>query len=318
MTTPFTDVPADSTLVPPQGAVFGSETLALGPFSQSLGWTDDRAIASQTQTANGSGVSEYYVYWVNGVTNPYYVIIQRITGSFSPGTTLATGPASYGFFQTGVTISNVLASPNASASLLGYSPGTFVSGSGGSEAPVTLSVPMILSLPSSGGWAPQQFMAQEQAGIPLPDWAILDQSQPGKLSQQTCFHQLNPWDPTAHPPEQWPYWYSYIYDGNDNTAAPATFSTGSLRFEVIVAWMLTPNNPDAMESAPPTPPSLPITLSTTFSQDVAAWHNMAGCLSTFKGSGPLPNISGAHHIHAVHGAFPPSMWAVDLQTIVKR
>jgi hypothetical protein len=307
----------DGALVPPQGAVFGSVTKSLGPYSQSAGWADDSSIGSQTQAAGGSAVAQYYVYWVNGGSNPYYVVIQIITGSFSPGTPLANGPNSYGFFQSAATVSNVLSSAAATPTLLVSQPNTFLSGSGGVDAPISLTVKMLLSLPSGGGWAPQQFVATEQSSVHLPDWAVLDQSQSATLTQQTCFHQLNPWDPTTNAASQWPYWYGNVYDGNDNTAPPATFSTAALQFEVAVAWMLAPNTAVARSKAsPPPPPSLPITLTTTCSQDLAAWHNAAGCLSTFKGSSALPNISGAHHIDTVHQVYDAYTWSVDLKSIV--
>lgn len=307
---------ADPTLVPPQGAVFGSHISALGPFTQNAQWTDDRTITTQTQAANGSANSQYYVYWVNGAGNPYYVIIQRITGSFAPGVMIATGPNSYGFFQTIVTVSSSLSAPNATVSMIDHSPQTFVSSQGNTNAPVSLKIPMILMLPMGGGWSPQEFDAQEQTSVQVPDWAVLDQTQPSTQLLQTCFHQLTSWDPIAHPASNWPYWYANVYDGNDNTAAPPSFSTGTLQFESIVAWMVTVPAEARDQASPPAPPSLPVSISTSLSQDLAAWHNIAGCLSTFKGSGAVQNISGAHHIQPLHQAFTPYVYSANLQDIV--
>lgn len=308
------------TLVPPQGAVFGSVTESLGSFSQNVGWTDDATIGNQTQAANGNANGQYYVYWVNGVKNPYYVVIQRIVGSFSPGNMIAKGPNSYGFFQAVVSLSSALAAgSNATASMVAHSPGTFVSSQGSADAPVNLDVPMILLLPSGGGWAPQSFDAVEQTAIPLTDWGILDQTQSSTLTLQSSFHQVTGWDPLAHLPSDWPNWYTFIYDNNDNSMSPASFSTGTLQFEAIVAWMLVPSSKSEShhhQDKPPAPPSMPITITTSFSQYLAAWHNIAGCNTVYTGSGQIKTINGAHHISYPHQDFPPFTWSVDLKTMV--
>lgn len=310
--------PQAGTFVPPQGAVFGTINKSLGPFSLQAQWPDDRTIGSQTQSANGSANAQYFVYWVNGVAKPYYLLLQRITGSFSPGSKLASGPHSFGFFQTGVSVSNQLSVPTATSSLVGHSPGSFESSKTSENAPVNLSIPMILLLPSGGGWSPQEFTAQEQTAIPLANWAILDQSDPGKLLQKSYFHQFSSWNPVTHAVSDWPNWYTLLFDGSDNPVAPPQFSTGTFQFEVVVAWMIEPRTASLAGPTGPLPPSIKVELTTALRQELGAWHNVAGCLSSFKGVGPYTTIDGAHHINSVVQSFDPVKWTIDLADIVKK
>jgi hypothetical protein len=120
-------------------------------------------------------------------------------------------------------------------------------------------------------------------------------------------------------PSDWPRWYSSIFDTNDNTIAPPQFSQGALQFEVLVAWELQVAQTGAGKDGPPAPPpaSLPVTLQIAFTQDLAAFHNPTGCRSQYKGAGPLPRISGAHHICPVSQAYTPYTWSQDLSKVVK-
>jgi hypothetical protein len=323
----------DNTLTPPTGAMYGVSRASLPPFSAQLQWSDDVTIGAGTQTPNGSVKSEVWVYWVNGDPKAcQYVVIQRLRGTFSPGNVLANVASSRGFFQHGLTVTSTLADgsggPLQDAQLYAYSPQSFSSSPPSPDAPVGISVPMTLMLPSQGGWAPQEFVAGDSGSIPLPNWGISDQTQPGALTQSSYFHQIlgvdgqgksYGWDPSLNPPAQWPRWYSSIFDTGDNTLAPPAFSLGALQFQMLVAWELSVDAPDRpAKTAPgPAPVSLPVTLTISFRQDLAAFHNPTGCRTQFTGGGSVPVISGAHHICPVTQSYAPYVWRQDLADVVQ-
>ncbi|MBC5781393.1 hypothetical protein H8N03_00470 [Ramlibacter sp. USB13] len=335
----------DNTLTPPPGARYGVARPTIQPFSKQMQWTDDVTIGSGTQGANGTVKSEIWVYWVNGdLDDCHYVVIQRLRGTFSPGNMLANVASSRGFFQHGLTVTNALqdgsGGPMPNAQLVAYTPSSFRSSPEIPNAPVELSMPMTLQLPSSGHWAPQEFVAGDTGSIGLANWGIADRTQPAALVQSSYFHQIQGanaegepvgWDPSVSPPAQWPRWYSTLYDASDNTLMPPTLSQGALQFQVLVAWELRLDAKDrpppggaarastrAPEPGPPGPPpaSLPVTLQTTFQQDLAAFHNPTGCRTQFTGAGSVPVISGAHHICPVTSAYPPFVWKGNLAEVI--
>lgn len=319
----------DDTLTPPAGAIYGRWGDSLGPYPTSLTWDDDKTIAGGTQYASGQANSETWVYWVDAdMQDCRYVIIQRLTGTFSPGTVLANTPASRGFFQHGVAVTTRLEVPaGTSAQLRASTPQTFTPSPANPDAPIDLRLPMMLLLSPEGDFKPTEFDATETGSVRLSGWGVSTLS-PDPLTLTTWFHQvavpdeqgrLVGWDPAVHAPQDWPRWYTRLYDDAGNTLAPPDQSRGNLQFELLVAWEIragasVPIRPDV--DPRPKPVSLPVKLTVSFRQDLAAFHNPAGCNTVFHGDGSVPIINGAFHIHPIPQAHLPFVWEKNLAAAV--
>jgi hypothetical protein len=72
-------------LVPPLGATWGLATSSTSYTTSTMSWSDDSAMGSATQTGSATLGNEFYVYWVDGASTPYYVFVLRQTIRFAPG-----------------------------------------------------------------------------------------------------------------------------------------------------------------------------------------------------------------------------------------
>ncbi len=300
-------------LVPPLGATWGQTMSSTSYTTSTMSWSDDIAMGSATQTGSANLQNQFYVYWVDGVSTPYFIVVLRQTIGFSPGTLLAKQQGSYGFFQYLTRVRNTVAdgsgNPFASgiSTLLDYSPKAF-SPSPQQNPPVSINEPMVLLTVQSGRKVPTQFNASDTETISLPDWGIADGRQ--GLVQELVFHQVTGWDPTAKPPSTWPTFYLDLFDGSDNVTAPPAASLGSLALNVLSAWSFAVPNPGAE------PPSFPVQFKTTLGQSLAALHNPSACNTVITGSGAFPVIAGAHHILDAENAYTPYVTALDLGNVV--
>ena len=169
-------------LVPPLGATWGQKMSSTSYTTSAMSWSDDSAMGSATQTGSATLQNQFYVYWVDGVSTQYYVVVLRQTIRFAPGALLARQQGSYGFFQYLTRVTNTVTdgggNPFASgiAALLDYSPKTF-SPSPQQNPPVTINEPMVLLTIQTGGKVPTQFDASDTEAISLPDWGIADATQ---------------------------------------------------------------------------------------------------------------------------------------------
>lgn len=300
-------------LVPPLGATWGLATSSTRDNTSAMSWSDDKTMGGGPQTGSATSQNQFYVYWVDGGSTPYYVVVLRQSLGFAPGTLLAKQQASYGFFQYLTRVTNTVADGNGNpfasgvATLLDYSPTTFTP-SPGQNPPVTICEPMVLLTVQNGRKAPTQFNASDSETVSLPDWGIADATQ--GLSQALTFHQVTGWDPTAKPPSAWPSFYLDLFDASDNVKAPPSASSGSLALNVLSAWRFTVPDPGA------TPPSFPVQFSITLGQSLAALHNPNACSTVIPGSGAIPLIAGAHHIVDADNSYGPHVTTLDLGTVV--
>jgi len=302
-----------SQLVPPLGATWGSAKSSTNYTTSTMSWSDDSAMGSATQSGSASLQNQFYVYWVDGVSTPYYIVVLRQTTGFAPGSLLARQQGSYGFFQYLTRVVNTVADGNGNpfasgvSALLDYSPKAFTPAPQ-QNPPVCINEPMVLLTAQSGRKVPTQFNASDTETISLPDWGIADGTQ--GIVQALTFHQATGWDPTAKPPSAWPTYYLDLFDGSDNVTSPPAASAGSLKLVVLSAWSFAVLNPGAE------PPSFPVQFSTTLGQSLAALHNPSACKTVITGSGMFPMIAGAHHILDAENAYSPYVTTLDLGVIV--
>ncbi|MGY4646855.1 hypothetical protein [Mycobacterium sp. URHB0021] len=299
--------------MPPLGATWGLATSSTSYTTGAMSWSDDSAMGSATQTGSATLQNQFYVYWVDGVSTPYYVVVLRQTIGFAPGALLARQQGSYGFFQYLTRVVNTVTDGNGSqfapgiAALLDYSPKAFTPEPQQNPV-VTINEPMVLLTAQNGRKVPTQFNASDTETISLPDWGIANATQ--GLSQALTFHQVTGWDPTAKPPSAWPTFYLDLFDISDNVTSPPSASFGSLALNVLSVWSLAVPNPGTE------PPPFAVQFSTTLGQFLAALHNPSVCKTVIPGSGAFPRIAGAHHIVDAENTYSPCVTTLDLGKVV--
>lgn len=332
-TRPLTFDPRTSQLDPPAGAIYGKTSYTPPGYSQDATWdNDDTRLSGIVQKASGTLAQSFWVYWVNGEKPPYYIVIQQLSGPFSPGNITAPTPASQGFFQTGVQLTTEILGADGKpyptggdtgATLLGFGPTSFSSSPTNPNAPVNIDTRMTLLVNIGGSLQPSEFEATSENQVWLDGWGIKVISEPASLKLSTYFHQQDVWDPSADLPSNWPRWYLKVYDlayepppaqppQTGNTAPPAKASITSLSLQTLSAWRFNVKNGDPMN-----PPSLPVTFRTTVEQGLAAYHNPDACKTRITGAGPIPTIVGAHHLQYKSATFSND-WKDDLQRIVNQ
>lgn len=127
---PSPALPTDNQLVPPLGATWGQASSDTTFNTSPMSWNDD-SVMNGSQTGSAALQNQFYVYWVDGVSTPYYIALQRQTLAFAPGSLLARATNSYGFFQYLTSITNTVTDGSGNpfaagvASLLYYSPTSF-------------------------------------------------------------------------------------------------------------------------------------------------------------------------------------------------
>jgi hypothetical protein len=311
-------MPGSTALNAPPGATAGYSTFTF-PVSWQIGApsisgkADDSTAGNGTQTLNGSFTNEFYVYYVDGEkpTSPYYYVILRQTGTFSPLTpgssdSLANNVNSRGWFQTEFQIhaaaNNSQGQPFANGvSLQGHSPSPAAD-----KADVGLQVTMTQIANTQDGTGPVQWTAEDGANIAFPDWAVDDLS--SGINTGWRFHQSKVWDPTQNHFSDFGQWYEDVYSGNyDYVDQMPALSTSTLSYEALTAWRF-----DASLLTPPR--SLMVHFSGSWgtgdknSPLVAFLHNMSGCTGA--------EGSTHHHLFAVVGGWGWE-WNIDLGQVAQ-
>ncbi|MDQ3898831.1 MAG: hypothetical protein M3326_16585, partial [Actinomycetota bacterium] len=296
-------------LTPPLAAMAGYSS-----YTSPVSWTagppymngkpDDKTVGTTSQPNSSTFLTEFFVYWVNGVqSSPYYVVILRQSGPMSLGSMVANVENSRGYFQYELGISpNTVVQSNSQPvtsgiQLAAYSPNA----SSGPEVPVSISVPMTLNADTQNGTGPVQFTAQVDDSLDYTGWAIRDLTSGGQTSWQA--YQSATWNPVQDPVSDFSNWYKTVYDGHGKVIAPPNLSQGAVPFELLTAWQFTPPLFTAPASAPfNPPPSCVLTFGCGWSQTVALLHNPDGC------------NSGHHHIF--NGGFGwGGAWTMDLGSV---
>jgi hypothetical protein len=79
---------------------FSTQAVYNLPHPTINGKTDDATVQESGQITNMQVNTEFYVYWVNGVSPPYYVVIHRQTGTMTCGAAVVNNQNSRGWFQS--------------------------------------------------------------------------------------------------------------------------------------------------------------------------------------------------------------------------
>lgn len=310
----------DTNLIPPIGATWGYSSFqsplswtAGGPTLPTLnGRADDATARSNVQSPSGGALTEFYVYYVNGQTPAYYIVILKQTGSFTCGQNqLAQNENSRGWFQYDVllTANNVADAQGrpftSGVMLLGHAPATFP----GPQVPVQLQVPMTLKANTSDGTGPVQFCATVNDLTSLPDWGVSDSSDVANLSTSWDFHEITAWDPTQDLPipiDQYWTWWAKMYGAYDKVVQIPNLSCApsNLSYEAVTAWRF--------DSSLVTkdPSSLVVTFKGGWRHDLAFMHNDAGCLGAAG--------TGKHHDLFLTSASWPWTCTLDLVQVVSQ
>jgi hypothetical protein len=281
-------------LIPPQGVYCGyrsvqlAGTWDLGYPRWNGGVWDDNTAKETDQSVDYSLLTEWFVYWVNGGTglnsSPYYLVIQRQTGPWTIGTTLANNQDSRGWFTLDWKVSpnNVqiagVTNPTG-MDLAAYAP---KSGSSNTQIPVQISLGVQVWGQTQSGTGPTPFVPTVNDILDYPEWGVLDQT--SGMSTQWEGYQITGWNPLLNPP--WQDLYS-----NGNVVPMSDQSFGSIDFEALTCWTFGSPlfTPPAQGTDPDNPwftpaPSLPVSFNYGYEQDFAFLHNHPGCSGNYNGT----------------------------------
>lgn len=239
---------------------------------------DDNTAKGTSQVISGQFLTEFFVYWANGVnSNPYYVVIQRQSGPVSLGNVLANNQDSRGFFtlawkagSTGVLI-------NGATNPAGVAMGLYApqSASNDPQLPVSLNVAIPMYGPTQNGSGNVTFNAMVNDTLDYPQWAIQDQTSAGNAAWEG--YQTLGWNPIQNPT-----WEDLYTNGNVVTMSDQSF--GAVDFETFTSWTFDTSLftiPSGESFSPP--PALQVTFNFSYEQDVAFLHNHPGCSGNYSG-----------------------------------
>jgi hypothetical protein len=236
---------------------------------------DDNTAQTNGQQWNYEWLTEFFVYWVNGGTAPYYVVIVRQTGPMSIGTPLANSQDSRGWFNLFWNVSPNSVSVNGETIPPGVeSAGSAPqSGSNNTQLPVEMQIPMTLYGSTQNGTGKSQFVATVDDFFNYPNWGVLNQTQGASTAWEG--YQTMGWNYVENPTSQDLF--------TDNNVVPmADQSFGAVDFETVTGWTFdnslftTPTAPPGAAPFTP-PPSLSVTFSFGFVQNIAFLHGTSGC-----------------------------------------
>jgi hypothetical protein len=278
-------------LVAPPGAIYGTSGFSSSLITWPVQVTFDRNAGSNTQTATGQAYNNFYVYYVNGEGGaPYYIVILRQTGSFSPGAMLANSTDSRGFFQVGVEVTAAVNQTSgqpfsSGVTVLWHSPSAFGSSA---QVPVYIQgVTMTLMADSNGGSAPTTFTPVEQANIYLLDWGCQDKISGN--SPDWNFHQVSVWDPTQDLVSNWSQWRSSVYGSGNSVDAMPPLSESAFTFETLTIWRF---DGSLINASGANGRGLPVAFSGAWVQSVAFIDNSNGSNNNAENLGGLGNSTG--------------------------
>jgi len=301
-------------LIPPPKSECGYSS-----FQSPVSWTagppqingnnDDSTVGGNSLTIEDLFLTEFYVYWVNGVQNsPYFVVILRQTGPMSLGGTLANNQNSLGYFQTNFNIANnTLTDWNRNPLGQGALMSSYSPGSGNTaNIPVSISVPMALYAQTASGMGSVQFDATVNDTLPYSDWAVQDQTSGGNTAWE-CY-QYNDWNVLQNPPDDFGNWWQQVYNGDQVNSMP-NMSFGSIPFEMITVYQFNPPlfTPPTTSPFNP-PPSMQVGFSGSISQTVSLLHSPDGCNDNPR----------HHHLFSLSAAIGDWSWGIDLGAIAQQ
>lgn len=288
-------------LIPPPGATFGQTGFSATPTNWGVQNTGDKTAGNSTQNATTTANFAFYVYYVDGENvAPYYIVIFKQTGTFSPGNMIANNNNSKGFFQiTGEVKSAVTQTSGAAfpggVSIVWHSPSA--SGSNSSVPVYIQEFSMILEADDGqGGTTPTAFTPQEQAGIYLQDWGCQDNI--NGINPDWLFHQVTLFDPTVNTFNTFSDWWSSVYNSN-NVDAPPALSTSALTYETLNVWTF---DASLINTSGPNGRGLAVEFSGSWSQGLAFLDNPSGS-------------TNGHHVLTDAGLGWGWAWYVDLGAV---
>ncbi len=312
------DAGENTTLEPPVGATYGYSSFEVQFSPVSFGGPtinskpDDKTAQSNSQSQSGYGLTEFFVYYVdgyappNGTTPAYYIVILRQTGSFSCGQSqLAQNENSCGWFQcqaqigpNTVTQQNQQPFPSGGVTLIARTPSASTGG-----AFVKLSEQMNLMAAVSSGTGTVQFTAQVSDTTQLEGWAVADTST-GLNTTSWNYYQQQGWDPTQKNPDDFGSWFQSVFPSHDQLIQfPAlSCAPNNLNFETLTTWSF---GSSLLASGSR---SLFVQFRGNWSQDLAFLHNYAGCLGAAG--------SNHHHLFDASASWPWD-WLIDLGEVAQ-
>lgn len=287
--------PAGS-LFPPAGAYFGNKTSSY-PFSAELGSPNCDRRCTQfynypKQIINGRLDNEYYVYWADGDSNPYYVLIHKQTGSINPAVsgrsprrTLTWEGQSKGWMMTQLDFQYfTLGLPaGASARLLARGPQENIQDGVGFQ----FQIPMRLRTMQAGARMPYDFTADSGSQFfRFVGWAVKDNTDPVAGKTAWTFSQAAAWTRATTPWDKFGEWWRNMYYDNDwvkyaEDVGRSFFpeqSSNIFNYTVMNAWRIDCPYPSQAGSKPVPPPALSVRLDHKLIVDMSMFHNCDGCL----------------------------------------
>jgi hypothetical protein len=222
--------------------------------------------------AGGQLVNWVYVYYVDGVATPYFVVVVLQSGSASPGPAASDTHSDRGWFQYAIDVSVSLSTSSGPLTPLGHSPSTATG-----QAAVVWSEGM--ELKSQG--VNTRFIASVQDGLQLSDWGVRDMSTPS--APWWSFHQVTRWDPEADPPGDFQKWSDKVVDGKGSVYTLPDASWGAVDIETVSAWRLDPVDGKA---------AVPVTFSVQFNQSVAnlSWNTLNYATNSTSTGWGIPDL----------------------------
>lgn len=243
-------------LTPPGGAYFGSTTLqqTLTDSSTACIPQDCNENTGQCQTVGALNQITFYVYWVNGASPGYYLIILKQTPSFGGGgSVLNNDDGSKGWMMTDAQVFTWLnawegGGPNGYpfSTLSATSPPTSADASE-VLASVSQLMSLIVYVPGSRPQS-QPFTASDQVALSLPDWAVLDTSAPAGGTAQWFFAETMPWNPATNPDKN--NWMNEFFS-DGKCAAFSAISQSTLSTTSYAVWTIHDDSDWVQPSAPP-------------------------------------------------------------------
>lgn len=292
-------------LVPPLGAMAGYASWTAPqsynlwppriPVGSSSDSDDDDEYVRTYQPCQDGMLMECFVYWVNGGSSPYYILLLRQSGTISSGTPLANNLDSKGWFTPFFDIlPNKLTDPNgqpfgAGFALVGHAPQSM---SGTPQIPVQLQIPMTLNARVSGGTGPVQWTTDANgpdAVLNYPGWAILDQTQGSETAWMG--YQTQGWNPIQNPPGNFGgptgWWQQMIPSDGAHFrwgVSMTDLALGSIAVTALTAWQFSPPLFTPPSQAPfNPPPSLVVNLSGAWDHFFCVFHGNLGCAGVLGG-----------------------------------
>jgi hypothetical protein len=217
-------------LYPPPGAVFGYTTVQLQCTGGISGTPAAYKGTAEDQDGNSLATNTFYVYLVNGVATPYYVVILKQSIVFGSSGMVANNGNARGWAMSDAwtSVSGISGTGTISA-LPPTSPD-----SAAATAVAQVNQTLDLTVNASGGTNTSAVLVSDGVQMTLTDWAVLNTSQPATPTSNWRFYQTGVWNPVSdsYPPSDWT---SLFFSQGQVVALPA-YSISTLPVTTYSVW----------------------------------------------------------------------------------